>query len=210
MTHAQDPQDPPYPSEAQGPQDPQDAVPAGDTRMELPLRGVVRAMPIAAVVVTVMWGYTVFAVVRGGNNAALSGALMSLLGLLLLFVTVTYCGYLVRPLTLGADRDGVSVRLPLLAERTIPWDDVLAVRVAGVRAGQFLIVEARASSAGALPYVSRPRAAYRRFSLMTGSAPRVKQGLCFETYVFAFALDDALRMLRAYAPPTLYVEDLRR
>ncbi|MFJ2744750.1 hypothetical protein ACIO3O_34415 [Streptomyces sp. NPDC087440] len=198
MTHAQDPQGP------------QDAVPPEDTRIELPLRGVVKAMPVAAAVVTVMWGYTVFAVVQGGNNATLSAALMSVLGLLLLFVAVTYIGYLVRPLTLGAGPAGVLVRLPLLAERTLPWDDVLAVRAAGVRAGQFLIVEARESTPGALPYVSRPRAAYRRFSLMTGSAPRVKQGLCFETYVFEFALDDVLRMMREHAPADFQVEDQRR
>ncbi|CAM5361630.1 hypothetical protein GCM10010329_23650 [Streptomyces spiroverticillatus] len=198
MTHAEDPQGP------------QDAVRAEDTRIELPLRGVVKAMPIAAAVVTVMWGYTVYAVVAGGNNAALSAALMSFLGLLLLFVAVTYCGYLVRPLTLGAGPAGILVRLPLLAERTVPWDDVLAVRAAGVRAGQFLIVEARESTPGALPYISRPRAAYRRFSLMTGSAPRVKQGWCFETYVFEFGMDEVLGLVREHAPATLHVEDRRR
>ncbi|MCX5203147.1 hypothetical protein OG897_17035 [Streptomyces sp. NBC_00237] len=198
MTHAEDPQGP------------QDAVRTEDARIELPLRGVVKALPVAAVVVTVMWGYTVFAVVDGGNNAALSGTLMSALGLLLLFVAVTYVGYLVRPLTLGAGPDGVSVRLPLLAERTIAWDDLLTVRAVGVRGAQFVIVEARESARGTLPYVSRPRAAYRRLSLMTGSAPQVKQGLCFETYVFAFAPEDVLRLVRTYAPPRFHVEDQRR
>lgn len=197
MTHAEDPQGP------------QDAVRTEDTRIELPLRRLVMALPIAAAVVTVMWGYTVYAVVDGANNATLSGALMSALGLLLAFVAVTYVGYAVHPLSIAAGPRGLSVRLPIYPERTVPWDDLLSVRAVGVRGAQFVIVEAR-DSAGSLPYICRPRAAYRRLSLMTGGAAQVKQGLCFERHVFELVPEDVLGMIRAHAPQGLQVEDQRR
>ncbi|MEU8888076.1 hypothetical protein [Streptomyces sp. NPDC048442] len=197
MTHAQDPKGP------------QDAVPAEGTRIELPLRRLVMALPIAAAVVTVMWGYTVYAVVDGANNATLSGALMSALGLLLLFVAVTYVGYAVHPLSIAVGSRGLSVRLPLYPERTFRWDDLVSVRAVGVRGAQYVIVEAQESE-GSLPYVCRPRAAYRRLSLMTGSAPQFKQGLCFERMVFELIPEDVLALVRQYAPPTLHVEDQRR
>ncbi|MFJ6694961.1 hypothetical protein ACIQM4_02660 [Streptomyces sp. NPDC091272] len=196
MTHAQDPKGP------------QDAAPTADTTIELPLRRLVMALPVAAAVVTVMWGYTVYAIVEGANNATLSGALMSALGLLLLFVAVTYVGYAVHPLRISAGPDGFSVRLPLYPRRTVPWDDVVSVRAEGVRGVQYVIVEAR-ESAGSLPYVCRPRAAYRRLSTMRGREPRSEQGLCFERLVFELVPEDVLALVRRHAPPTLPVEDRR-
>ncbi|MFI5806954.1 hypothetical protein [Streptomyces sp. NPDC051561] len=190
------------------PQGPQDVVRTADTRIELPLRRLVMALPVAAAVVTVMWGYTIAAVI-GGPNSTLSAALMSALGLLLLFVTVTYVGYAVRPLSIAAGPGGLSVRLPLFPERTLPWDDLLSVRAVGVRGAQFVVVEARESEVS-LPYVCRPRAAYRRLSLMTGNAMRAKAGLCFERQVFELVPEDVLGLVRSYAPPTLQVEDQRR
>ncbi|MFD3515024.1 hypothetical protein [Streptomyces sp. NPDC058657] len=192
----------------QDPRGPQDGTDAAVTRIELPLRRVLVALPVAAVVVTVLWGYTIAAVLEG-PDPALSATLMSALGSLLLFVAVTYVGYAVRPLSIAAGPSGLSVRLPLYPERTLPWDDVLSVRAMGVRGAQFVVVEAR-ESAGSLPYVCRPRAAYRRLSLMTGTAMQVKEGLCFERQVFELVPEDVLGMVRSYAPARLQVVDQRR
>jgi hypothetical protein len=199
MTHEEEPRDP---------QGPQDAAGTAETRIELPLRRALVALPVAAVVVTVIWGYTIAALIEGPNST-LSATLMSALGLLLLFVAVTYVGYAVRPLSIAAGPRGLSVRLPLYPERTLPWDDLVSVRAIGVRGAQFVIVEARESE-GSLPYICRPRAAYRRLSLMTGSAMQVKEGLCFERQVFELVPEDVLGMVRSYAPERLQVVDQRR
>jgi hypothetical protein len=195
------------------PQDPQErargAARAVDgTRFELPLRRLAKALPAAAAGMTVMWGYTVAAVLSGPGGA-FSAALMSVLGLLLLFVAVTYVGYAVRPLSIAVGPRGFSVRLPLLAERTMPWEDLAAVRAVGVAGAQFLVVEPK-ESRETLPYLCHPRASYRRLALMTGDTKRGRKGICFERMVFELVPEDVLGAVRGWAPEEVRVEDRRR
>lgn len=178
--------------------------------MTLRLRGKLQWVPVAAVVVLVAWVLAIPPVVSGAYGAV-GGTLMVIAGLLLAFFTATFVGYLVRPLRLTPDADGLTVRLPSWPTRTVPWTAVAGVSAAevteGGRTGTHVVVDFE-PGAGALPRFCRPRSMYRRLAPSLGRSEQA-QGLCIEAQVFDMDPDGLVALIREWAPAGVPVSDPR-
>ncbi|MFE2378589.1 hypothetical protein [Streptomyces sp. NPDC059398] len=167
----------------------------------LRLRGKLQWVPVAAVVVLVAWVVAIPPVVSG-EYGAVGGTLMVIAGLLLAFFTVTFVGYLVRPLRLAPGDGGLTVRLPLWPARTVPWPAVSGVAVTeaaeGGRTGTHVVVDF-APGTEALPRFCRPRSMYRRLAPALGRGERA-QGLCIEAQVFDVDPAGLVALIGEYAP----------
>ncbi|MFE9401118.1 hypothetical protein ACFYNY_05005 [Streptomyces sp. NPDC006530] len=172
----------------------------------LRLRRALIWVPLAAIAVAVIWALAA-AAVFDGPNGAVAGPVMAAAGVVVLVAAATFAGYLLRPLRLDVDADAFTVRLPTwLAGRT-DWDEVSAVSAVAVRSGprvrRFLVVDLRSP---ALPWISRPRAMYRRLAPVLGRA-KGAHGLCFEEQLFDFDATAVLDAVRRLAPAEVAVED---
>ncbi|NDZ81344.1 hypothetical protein G3I19_22985 [Streptomyces sp. SID10853] len=178
------------------------------TDVTLRLRGKLQWVPVAAVVVLVAWVLAIPPVVSGAYGA-IGGTLMVIAGLLLAFFTATFVGYLVRPLRLTPDADGLVVRLPSWPTRTVPWTAVAGVAAAevteGGRTGTHVVVDFE-PGAGALPRFCRPRSMYRRLAPSLGRGERA-QGLCIEAQVFDVDPAGLVALIREHAPSGVPVGD---
>ncbi|WP_142212937.1 hypothetical protein [Streptomyces sp. SLBN-118] len=169
------------------------------TTLQLRLRRRVEWVPVAALVLLVVWGIAVAAIVEGPNGTA-GGIALSVVGVPLALVAVSCAGHLVRPLGVSADAHGLTVRLPLWPARTVPWS---AVRAADASSG-YVFVDCDAP-VGKLPRTCRLRAAYRRIGPELGRLGG--DGLCFETQVFDVDPAELLDAIRQYAPPGITITD---
>ncbi|NUK03941.1 PH domain-containing protein [Streptomyces lunaelactis] len=178
-----------------------DTVTGGKT-LRLRLRRQVEWVPVAALVLAVVWGIAVGTVVEGPNGTA-GGIAMSVVGVPIAVLAVSGAGHLVRPLRVRADAEGLTVRLPTWPGRTVPWSAISRVSASP----RYVVVEGRAP-VGKLPRTCRLRAAYRRLAASEGSD--TGEGLCFETQVFDLDPAELLDAIRQYAPVGLTVTDETR
>lgn len=172
-----------------------DTVTAGTT-LQLRLKRRVEWVPVAALVLAVVWGIAVAAIVEGPNGTA-GGIAMSVVGVPIAVLAVSCAGHLVRPLRVTADAAGLTVRLPLWPSRTVPWQDIGAVS----ESARYVVVECD-EPVGRLPRSCRLRAAHRRLAPDLG-LPADAAGLCFETQIFDFEPVEMLAAMGEYAPEGL-------
>ncbi|MGW0554073.1 hypothetical protein ACWDZ6_07730 [Streptomyces sp. NPDC002926] len=171
--------------------------------MTLRLRRQVEWVPVAALVLAVVWGIAAGSIVDGPNGTA-GGIAMAVVGVPIAVLAVSCVGHLVRPLRVSADAAGLTVRLPVWPARTVPWSGISRVTALP----QYVIVGCRAP-VGKLPRTCRLRAAYRRLAPAPNSAAS-GQGLCFETQVFDLDPAELLDAIRRYAPVGLRMTDETR
>lgn len=178
--------------------------------MTLRLRGKLQWVPVGAVIVLVAWAMAVPPVIHGAYGAV-GGTLMVIAGVFLAVFTVTFVGYLVRPLRLAADQDGLTVRLPVWRARTVPWAALTGVSglvvTTGGRTSSYVVMDL-APGDGVLPRLCRPRSMYRRLAPATGRRDGA-HGLCFEEQVFELDPAALLAMIKECAPSDLPVSGLR-
>ncbi|MCX4820307.1 hypothetical protein OG883_10390 [Streptomyces sp. NBC_01142] len=187
--------------------------------LRLRLRRQVEWVPVAALVLLVVWGIAVATMLEGPNGTA-GGIAMSVAGVPVAALAVSSAGHLVRPLRITVDADGLTVRLPLWPARTVPWSDISAVSEAPGAAPDglpsasvsasppYVVVDCR-GPVGGLPPTCRPRAAYRRLAPALGR-PAGAGGLCFETQVFDLDPAELIGAVRTYAPVGLTATDETR
>lgn len=156
-------------------------------------------VPVAALVLLVVWGIAVAAIVEGPNGTA-GGIALSVLGVPIALIAVSCAAHLVRPLGLTVDADGLTVRLPAWPARTVPWSAVRGVSASS----RYVFVDCEAP-VGKLPRTCRLRAAHRRLG------PELERpggdGLCFETQVFDVDPAELLDAIRQYAPTGITITD---
>ncbi|HET6360348.1 hypothetical protein [Streptomyces sp.] len=169
------------------------------TNLQLRLRRRVEWVPVAALVLLVVWGIAVAAIVEGPNGTA-GGIALSALGVPIALIAVSCAAHLVRPLGLTVDADGLTVRLPAWPARTVPWSTVRGVSASS----GYVFVDCEAP-VGKLPRTCRLRAAHRRLG------PELERpggdGLCFETQVFDVDPAELLDAIRQYAPTGITITD---
>lgn len=178
--------------------------------MTLRLRGKLQWVPVAAVVVLVAWVLAIPPVVDGAYGAV-GGTLMVIAGIFLAFFTVTFVGYLVRPLRLTVSGEGLTVRLPTWPARTVPWSALARVAdetvTTGGRTSAYVVVDFTQGTQ-ALPRLCRPRSMYRRIAPAIGRAEGT-QGLCIEEQVFELDAAGLLAAVREHAPADMPVSGPR-
>ncbi|MFF7199807.1 PH domain-containing protein [Streptomyces sp. NPDC008141] len=169
-----------------------DPAPAG-TILRLRLRRRAEWVPLAAIVLLVVWGIATASIVDGPNGTS-GGIALAVVGVPVAVFAVSCAAHLVRPMRLTVDAGGLEVRLPLWPARTVPWS-----RITGVSAPPDHVVVDCAALVGGLPPTCRPRAAYRRLAADLGR-PAGGQGLCFETRVFDLEAAELLDAIARHAP----------
>lgn len=178
--------------------------------MTLRLKGKLQWVPVGAVVVLAAWVVAIPPVATGAYGAV-GGTLMVIAAALLAFFTVTFVGYLVRPLRIAPHAEGLTVRLPVWPARTVPWSAVTGVDgaqlTAGGRTNAYVLVDF-APGSDALPRFCRPRSMYRRLAPSLGRSEEA-QGLCIEAQVFDLEPAELVALIRECAPGGVRVSDPR-
>ncbi|MEV8564805.1 hypothetical protein AB0436_04320 [Streptomyces sp. NPDC051322] len=169
--------------------------------MTLRLRGKLQWVPVGAVIVLAAWVVAIPPVMHGAYGA-IGGTLMVIAGVLLAVFTVTFVGYLVRPLRIEAREAGLTVRLPTWPTRTVPWAALAGVSgvvvASGGRTRSYVVVDF-APGADALPGLCRPRSMYRRLGPAMERGEGAK-GLCLEEEVFVLDPAGLLAAIGRCAP----------